>query len=145
MICGQLEQRGVVTPADLKAAQADDSTPGRRLLQAIRLWGESLQERGRISAGKISSNARHCTNKRNDMRQPKDPDNGQTSIIRTMTRRLRKKLQAQGCGPAHIRRVIAYERRVLQLEAEGCTRSDAQAVADCEAVGKALATSDHSK
>lgn len=72
-----------------------------------------------------------------------DRDNGQASIIRTITNRLRKDLKAHGCGPKHIRRVIAYERRVLQLEADGCDRTDAQAVADIEPVGMALLTSNH--
>jgi len=30
------------------------------------------------------------------------------------------------------KKLIAYEKRVRELEAEGCSRSDAQAVADAE-------------
>jgi len=38
-VCRQLVGLGAVTAEDLKSATADDSSPGKRLFQAIRLWG----------------------------------------------------------------------------------------------------------
>jgi len=41
-LCRTLVALGAVTREDLKAGQADSSTPGRRLLIDIRTWGESF-------------------------------------------------------------------------------------------------------
>lgn len=37
-----LQDAGAVTPEDCQAAQGDDSTPGRRLFQAIRTWADDV-------------------------------------------------------------------------------------------------------
>ena len=42
----------------------------------------------------------------------------------------RKRLKAEGCGPLHVARCLKYESRVLDLQAEGIDRGDAQGIAE---------------
>jgi len=47
-------------------------------------------------------------------------------------KRLAQNLKDEGCAPARVTEIIAYERKVQALELEGLTRGDAQSVVEAQ-------------
>jgi len=43
-LCRQLKERGAVTKEDLESPMGDDKTPGQKLMNTLRTWGDKLVE-----------------------------------------------------------------------------------------------------